>query len=180
MSLLLMFVLVVVVLWAAFAYNRLIRLRNQVAAAWSDIDVQLQRRFDLIPNLLKVVQGYCQHERETLSEVAARWQSHRPAGEQRQEQENRLGQALGSLFAVAEDYPQLWANEQFQGLHQALIDVEDYLQYARRYYNGSVRDFNNQLESFPDILITRLFSFQARSFFEIERAVHRQAPEVRL
>ena len=164
--------------WGIGVYNRMVGLRNQVQAAWSDIDVQLQRRFDLVPNLIEVAKGYCQHERETLKEVAARWSSGDQQPDSRAHQENRLSSALGRLIAVAEDYPDLKASDQFQSLHRGLVEVEDHLQYARRYYNGSVRDFNVRLESFPDLFIARWFAFKPAAFFEIERASHRQTPEV--
>jgi len=166
--------------WGIWIYNRIVRLRNQVEAAWSDIDVQLQRRFDLVPNLIEVVRGYCEHERETLREVAQRWSAQTQQPTARADQENHLSSALGRLIAVAEDYPQLWASDQFQTLHHGLVEVEDHLQYARRYYNGSVRDFNTHIQSFPAVLVAQAFQFAPSEFFEIERASQRQAPEVSL
>ena len=167
-----------IIIWIIWTYNRMIKLKNQVAAAWSDIDVQLQRRFDLVPNLIKVVKGYCEHERKTLTAVAQRWSSQEQANPRRVAQENQLSQAMGKLIAVAEDYPQLWSSEQFQTLHRTLVEVEDYLQYARRYYNGSVRDFNTRLNHFPDVLVSRWFRFEDAEFFEVESALQRQSPAV--
>ncbi|GAB4200941.1 MAG: LemA family protein [Wenzhouxiangellaceae bacterium] len=173
-------VAVAIGVWAVMTYNRLVQLRNQRDAAWSDIDVQLQRRFDLIPNLLQIVKGYCEHERETLREVAGRWQSTVSDADQRSQQENDLSGAVGRLLAVAEDYPQLWADKQFRDLHQALVTVEDHLQYARRYYNGSVRDLNNLIESFPALLVARPAGFSTARFFALERATQAQAPTINL
>ena len=169
-----------IIVWVIWSYNRMISLKNRVVAAWSDVDVQLQRRFDLVPNLIEVVKGYCDHERETLTKLAQRWSAQEQAIDSRVNQENQLSQAMGKLIAVAEDYPQLCESDQFQTLHKSLVEVEDYLQYARRYYNGSVRDFNIRLSSFPDILVARWFGFQNADFFEVESALQRQSPTVSL
>lgn len=180
MTLSFLIVIIFVSAWAIWTYNRIIALKNQVAAAWSDIDVQLQRRFDLVPNLINVVKGYCDHERETLESVARRWSADEQPKAAREQQENHLSAAMGRLIAVAEDYPQLWASDQFKTLHRSLVEVEDYIQYARRYYNGSVRDYNVRIHSFPDVVLAKFFSMKEADFFEVESALQRQAPEVQL
>ena len=166
----------------AAVFNRFIRGRNQVREAWSGIDVQLKRRHDLAPRLVECVKGYRDHERDVLENVtAARSRAVRAQGvEEAGQAETALEQNLHSLLAVAEAYPDLKANQTFQQLSAALIELEDQLQYARRYYNGAVRDFNIRVESFPSGLVARLFGFTSQPFFSIESAGERQAPGVRL
>lgn len=163
-----------------WVYNRLVRQRNIVLAAWSDIDVQLTKRHELVPNLVATVRGYMQHEAEVLEQTTLA----RSAGPEGlaplQEQETGLSRQLGRLFALAEDYPDLKASEGFQQLHRSLVEVEDDLQYARRYYNGAVRDNNNLVQSFPVNLVAGPFGFQEAEFFEIELASQREAPRVAL
>jgi LemA protein len=166
--------------WAAWTFNRLVRLRNQVKEAWAGIDVQLQRRYDLVPGLVATVKGYLQHESGTLERVT-RLRGHRDMPvPQRAGEESGLSRSIGRLFALAEDYPDLKASEGFQQLHRSLVEIEEQLQYARRYYNGSVRDNNNLVEGFPSLLVARLFGFGPADFFEIELASQRAAPVVGL
>jgi LemA protein len=164
--------------WSVWAFNRLVRLRNQVKEAWAGIDVQLQRRYDLVPGLLATVTGYKQHESGVLERVT-RLRGHLDMPvEQRAGEESGLSRSIGRLFALAEDYPELKASESFQQLHHSLVEIEEQLQYARRYYNGSVRDNNNLVEGFPSLLVARLFGFHPADFFEIELASQRAAPVV--
>ena len=166
----------------AWTFNRLIRLRNRLREAWSDIDVQLKRRHDLVPALVECVRGYRDHEQRVLEDVTlARSQAQAAVGAaQVASGEDNLARGLRSLFVVAEAYPDLKADQNFRKLSDALVEIEDQLQYARRYYNGAVRDFNILVESFPSGIVARLFGFRAQSFFEIESAVARQTPEVKL
>ena len=166
--------------WAVWTYNRFIRLRNQVREAWAGIDVQLQRRYDLVPGLVATVKGYQKHETRALERVTRLRGHPEMAVGERAGEESGLSRSIGRLFALAEDYPELKASEGFQQLHSSLVEVEKYLQYARRYYNGSVRDNNNLVEGFPSLLIARLFRFAPADFFEIELASQRAAPGVGL
>ena len=147
--------------------------------AWAIIDVQLQRRYDLVPNLLATVKGYMRHESSVLERVT-RLRSHPDLGvAERAGEENGLSRSIGRLFALAEDYPDLEASEGFAQLHRSLVQIEEHLQFARRYYNGSVRDNNNLVEGFPSLLVARLFGFRSAQFFEIELASHRIPPTLR-
>ncbi len=178
MDWLLLALLVVIAAWSVWTYNRFVRLRNQVAEAWAGIDVQLQRRYDLVPGLLATVKGYMRHESGVLERVT-RLRGHPELGVgERADGESGLSRSIGRLFAVAEDYPDLKASEGFRQLHSSLVEIEEQLQYARRYYNGSVRDNNNLVESFPALLVARLFGFRLAEFFEIELASVRAAPSV--
>src|ERR1051326_5495543 len=160
-------VLVLIVVLLIGMYNSLVQLRVRADNAWSDIDIQLKRRHDLIPNLVETVKGYAAHEKGTFENVAkfrsAAMQATGPA--ERAQAEGQLTQALKSLFAVAEAYPQLQANQQFQSLQNSLNEVENTLQEARRYYNAVVRDFNTKVQSFPSNIIAGMFGFQPRQFF---------------
>lgn len=168
------------VVWGVWTYNRMVRFRNQVDEAWAGIDVQLLRRYDLVPNLIATVQGYKAHETAALERVTElRANRQMPAG-RRAEQESGLSRSIARLFALAEDYPDLKANETFGQLHESLVEVEDQIQYARRYYNGSVRDNNNLVEGFPSLIVARLFGFREAEFFEIELASKRETPQVDL
>jgi LemA protein len=161
-------------------YNRLVRQRNVVAAAWSDIDVQLQKRHELIPNLVATVRGYMKHEAEVLERTTL---ARRVAPEDLEPlatQESDLSRNIGKLFLLAEDYPDLKASDGFQQLHTSLAAIEDDLQYARRYYNGAVRDNNNLVQSFPVNFVAGPLGFGEAEFFEIELASQRQAPRVEL
>jgi LemA protein len=161
-------------------FNSLIKLRNLSEEGWSGIEVQLKLRYDLVPNLVKVVQGYAGHEKSVLENITnARARTVNAANRnERGKSENMLTQALKTLFAVAENYPQLKANENFLSLQKELAKIEDSIQLARRYYNGVVRDLNIKIESFPSNIIASLFSFKKRDFFEMEREEERQAPKV--
>ena len=161
-------------------YNRLIRKRNLVSEAWAGIDVQLQKRFELVPNLVQTVKGYTAHESSVFEEMAQIRTTGQTDVNACAKQETALSRSLGRLFALAEDYPDLKASDGFQQLHKSLIEVEDHLQFARRYYNGAVRDNNNLVESFPSNIIARIFSFKQAEFFEIELASQRSAPNVGL
>lgn len=166
----------------AVVFNRFIRGRNQLREAWSGIDVQLKRRHDLVPHLVNCVKGYRAHESTVMENVAlARSRAEQAAGvEQTGLAETGLTRQLRSLLAVAEAYPDLKANLTFQQLSAALIEIEDQLQFSRRYYNGAARDFNILVESFPSLLVARLFRFQAEPFFSLESVSEGQAPGVSL
>ncbi|MGZ3410876.1 MAG: LemA family protein [Xanthobacteraceae bacterium] len=161
-------------------YNQLVRDKNRVAEGWSGIDVQLRRRADLVPNLVETVKGYASHERTVLEELVAARNSVTAASDvQGQAAASRsLQMALGNLFALAEAYPQLKADKNFLALQGQLAEIEDQLQMARRYYNGATRDYNIRLQSFPDVILARLFGFTASPFFEIDNAADRAAPQV--
>lgn len=164
---------------AFWAYNSLVRLRVQADSAWSDIDVQLKRRYDLIPNLVETVKGYAGHERQTLEAVIqarSRAQGAVNPGE-RAEAEGVLTNTLKSLFALSESYPQLRASENFMQLQQSLEGIEDAVQQARRYYNAVVRDLNTKIAQFPTNLVAISFGFKPREFFEIA-AAEREVPKV--
>lgn len=161
-------VIAVVIIWLVAMYNRLITLKNRVQEAWSDIDVQLKRRYDLIPNLVETVKGYAQHERELFEKVtqarAAAISAQSPA--EKAAAEDNLAGMLKSVFAVAENYPQLKANENFLELQRELSDTENKIQAARRFYNGNVRDYNTKLQVFPTNLVAGVFGFNERDYFE--------------
>lgn len=180
MEWLLLILLIGLLGWAISTYNGLIKLRNQVNEAWAGIDVQLQLRYELVPNLLATVKGYMQHESSVLERVSHLRGEPGMSLQQRAGEESGLSRSIGKLFALAEAYPELKASEGFQQLHQSLVNIEDQLQFARRYYNGSVRDNNNRVESFPSMLVARLFGFKLAEFFEIELASQRLAPAVQL
>jgi len=165
----------------AVMYNSLVGLRVRADSAWSDIDVQLKRRHDLIPNLVETVKGYAGHEKSTFENVtkyrSMAMQATGPA--ERAQAEGQLTMALKSLFAVAENYPQLRASENFTALQKSLSEIEDNLQNARRYYNAVVRDLNTTIQSFPSNLVAGMFGFQPRAFFELDAAAEREAPAVK-
>jgi LemA protein len=172
------FVLVVIVVISM--YNGLVGLRVQADNAWADIDVQLKRRYDLIPNLVQTVQGYATHEKGTLEGVvAARNQAMTATGPAaKAESEGMLTQALRQVFALAEAYPQLRAVESFNQLQQTLSQLEDTIQNARRYYNAIVRDFNTKIAQFPSNIIAGMFNFKPREFFETSAPAEREVPKV--
>jgi LemA protein len=166
--------------WAGFAFNRLIRLRNQTRAAWADIDVQLTRRHDLVPQLVAAVQGYTGHERGVLAavtELRAQALAQRDSPAKLGEVEAGLEQALGRLFALKESYPDLEASDNFVQLQRDLVAIEDHLQFARRFYNGAVRDYNTAIQKVPDMLIARAFGFGDAEFYQA-RAEERAAVKV--
>ena len=173
-------VAVLVVLWLVLTYNRFITLRNRVKEAWADIDVQLKRRYDLIPNLVETVKGYATHERELLEKVTqARTEAMGAKTiKERGDAENALSQTLKSLFAVSENYPDLKASQNFLELQRELTDTEDKIQAARRFYNGNVRDFNTILQSFPQNAVAGVFNFKAADFFEITEAAQKEPIKV--
>ncbi len=180
---LLVFVGIVFVLgvWIVSLYNSLVGLRNEVKNAWSQIDVQLKRRYDLIPNLLETVKGYAAHERQTLEAVvAARQQAVNITGSaaEHAKAENALSQTLRSLFAVAENYPDLKANQNFLALQEELTSTENKIGFARQYYNDSVLRNNNRIAMFPSNVIASSFNFKEADFFEIEAPTERQVPKV--
>ncbi len=164
----LMLIGLALLLWAGIAFNRLVRLRNQMRAAWADIDVQLTRRHDLVPQLVAAVKGYAGHERgvlEAVTELRTRAVSlTSPA--RLGDVESSLEQALSRLFALKEAYPDLKANENFAQLQRDLVEIEEHLQYARRFYNGAVRDYNTTIQRVPDMLIARAFGFTEGEYFQ--------------
>lgn len=173
-------VAVLLILYVILTYNGLVRLRNRAEEAYSDIETQLKRRHDLIPNIVEAVKGYAAHERGTFEAVtAARAAAEGASGPQAAGQaENMLTQALGKLFAVAEAYPDLKANENFLQLQNELTDTEDKVQASRRFYNMNVRDLNIKIEQFPSNVIAGMANFEQREFFEIEDAAERAVPQV--
>jgi len=174
-------VLVVTALWVITTYNGLVGRRNQTDEAWADIDVQLKRRYDLIPNLVETVKGYATHEREAFEDVTkARAQA---LGAQsvhdKEVADNMVTSALKSIFAIAEAYPQLRAVESFAKLQDELSDTENKIQAARRFYNNNVRDFNTQIETFPANLIAGSFGFLKRDFFELSEEAEKEPVTVK-
>ena len=175
------FLLVVIASSTIGIYNSLVQLRVRADNAWSDIDVQLKRRYDLIPNLVETVKGYAAHEKGTFENVAkfrsAAMAATTPA--EKSEAEGQLTYALRGLLAVAEAYPQLRASEQFQSLQGTLNELEDTIQNARRYYNAVVRDFNTKIQSFPSNIIAGMFNFQQRQFFDVKEPGQREPVAVK-
>jgi LemA protein len=182
MTLIVLAILAVVVVAVIGIYNGLVKLKVQADNAWSDIDVQLKRRHDLIPNVVETVKGYAGHERQTLEAVinarskAVSVQGAGPA--ERGQAEGALTSALRGLFALAEAYPQLRATENFSALQNTLAQIEDAVQNARRYYNAVVRDLNTKIQVFPSNIVAGIFGFKNREFFEVPDAGQREAPRV--
>ena len=181
---LLIIILVVVVLGLLVVapYNALVRGRNEVKSAWSSIDVQLKRRYDLIPNLIETVKGYAGHERQTLEAVVqARQQAINFSGnaEERAKVENNLTTALRSLFAVAESYPDLKANQNFLALQEELANTENKIGFSRQFYNDMAKQYKNKVEMFPSNMVANLFGFKVEPFFEVESAGDRATPQVK-
>ena len=168
------------VVWAVTLYNKLVTNKNLVAEGWSGIDVQLKRRNDLIPNLIESVKGYMGHERGVLDQVTElRTKSQAAQGvADKAKVEGAMGAALANLFAVAENYPDLKASQNFMELQKSLADIEDQVQLARRYYNGAARNFNILIQSFPSNLMASAFHFTTVEYFEIEDAAERAVPKV--
>ena len=162
-------------------YNSLVQLRVRADSAWSDIDIQLKRRHDLIPNLVETVKGYAAHEKGTFENIAKfRSQAMQATGPADKAQaEGQLSGALKSLFAVAENYPELKASEQFTGLQSSLNSIEDNIQNARRYYNAVVRDYNTKVASFPSNIVAGMFHFTPRQFFNLDSPADREVPAVK-
>ncbi len=180
-GIIILLVVVVIVLWVIGAFNGLISRKNRVAEAWSDIEVQLKRRYDLIPNLIETVKGYATHEKTILEDVTkartAAMSTEDPKA--KLQAENQLSQTLKSLFAVAENYPQLKANENFGKLQDELTDTEDKIQAARRFYNGNVRDYNTAIEVFPRNVIAKMFGFGQKELFDVDNDIERQPVKVK-
>ncbi len=167
-----------------FIYNSLVRLKNRVEEAWSDIDVQLKRRHDLIPNLVETVKGYAKHEKETFENVtqarSQAMQARESGGDtgQQAQAENMLTDTLKSLFAVAENYPDLKASQNFQELQRELSDTENKIQAARRFYNNNVMRYQTKTQSFPTNIIIKIFNFPSKQYFELENESERENIEV--
>lgn len=173
-------IIAVVTLWIVYIYNRLITLVNRCEEAWADIDVQLKRRHNLIPNLVQTAKAYASHEKEVLNSVTeARSKAISAENVKGQKQaENQLTGALKSLFAVSENYPQLQASENFLELQKELRDTEDKIQAARRFYNNNVKDLNIRIEKFPSNVIASLFGFEQKELFEVESLSEKKTPEL--
>ena len=173
-------ILAVLGLWVVIIYNGLVRLKVRTNEAWSDIDVQLKRRYDLIPNLINTVKGYATHEKELFEKVtkarANAMNAQNP--EEKAGAENMLSGALKSLFAVSENYPDLKANENFLELQRELSDTENKIQASRRFYNGNVRDLNTKIQVFPDSIVANMLKIGKREFFEIEDVKEKETPKV--
>ena len=171
-----------ILLWLIFTYNLLVRDRNLMQEGWSGIDVQLKRRHDLVPNIVELVEGYSSHERRLFQDVTEARAASMRAGEVKdiESAENSLSARLRTLFAVAENYPQLKADQTYLALQRQLVEVEDQIQMARRYYNGTVRNYDIRVESFPSNVVARLFAFRRADYFQIETATERAAPEVEI
>ena len=174
-------VIAVLVLWIVFAYNRFVVFNTRIKEAWSDIDVQLKRRYDLIPNLIETVKGYMTHESQVFEKVTeARTRAMGvTSAKEKAEQENILSGTLKTLFAVSENYPELKANQNFLELQKELSDTENKIQAARRFYNTNVRDLNIKVESFPGNIIASAFRFSKMEFFELEEVAARDPVEAK-
>jgi LemA protein len=173
-------VFALIALWAVAIFNKLVKNRNLVLEGWSGIDVQLKRRYDLIPNLVETVKGYAGHEREVLARVVELRNSAASAqtATEKAPIENMLTQTLRQLFALAEAYPDLKANQNFLDLQGQLSEIEEQIQFSRRYYNGTARDMNILVQSFPSNIIANSFGFKVADYFEIELATERETPKV--
>ncbi|MEA2064832.1 MAG: LemA family protein [Patescibacteria group bacterium] len=179
----LIIVIVAIIVWLIAIYNGLIKSKNRVEESWSDIDVQLKRRYNLIPNLVKTVKGYASHEKETFEKVvqarnAAMQAQSGGDAKKLAEAENMLSSTLKSIFALSENYPDLKANTNFLELQRELSDTENKIQASRRFYNGNVRDFNTKLEVFPTNMIAKQLKFNQKEFFEIKDAEERKNVKV--
>jgi len=174
-------IIILIAAWLIGVYNSLVKGRNRVDEAWSDIDVQLKRRYDLIPNLIETVKGYASHEKETFQKVTeARANAMKSQGmEDKGKAENMLSETLKSLFAVAESYPDLKANQNFLQLQDELSDTENKIQASRRFYNGNVRDFNTKIQIFPTNLVAGMLGFKKYDFFQLSSEEEREAPKVK-
>ena len=172
-------ILILLAIWFIFVYNGLITSRNRVEEAWSDIEVQMKRRYDLIPNLVETVKGYARHEDNVFTKVTEARTAAMGAQTMKEhaQAENALSQTLKSLFAVSENYPQLRASDNFLDLQRNLTDAEDKIQASRRFYNGQVRDFNTKLQVFPTNIIAGPFGFTKRDFYDAPEVVN-EAPKV--
>jgi LemA protein len=173
-------ILAIIILAGVAIYNGLISLRNQVDEAWSDIDVQLKRRYDLIPNLLETVKGYKEYENATFQKITELRQQAMSAHsvEERGKAEAALSLGLGKLFAVAENYPDLKANTSFMNLQTNLSDTENQIQNARRYYNGTTRVYNTKIQKVPDNFVASLFDFTKREYFSLDSELEKEVPKI--
>ena len=182
MTTLVISILALIIIWTIFSFNLLVRDKNLIKEAWSGIDVQLKRRHNLIPNLVASVKGYSQHEKNLLEEItkkrteAAKVENIKDVAPA----ESDLSGMLKNLIVIAENYPELKANSNFIDLQNQLVEIEDQLQYARRYYNGAVRNYNIRVESFPSNIIAKSFNFKPDNFFEISLATERSTPEIKI
>ncbi len=175
-------ILLIAIFWIIFAYNNLVRMVNRAKEAWADIDVQLKRRYDLIPNLVNTVKGYATHESQAFEKVTQARAAAMGAGnnlETKGQAENMLTGALKSVFAIAEAYPELKANQNFLSLQNELSDTENKIQAARRFYNGNVRDLNTSIEVFPSNVIAGIFNFGKMEFFQLDNEEAKQPVEVK-
>lgn len=182
LSIIITVIIVVLLIWFVIIYNKFIKDKNLIREAWSGIDVQLKRRNDLIPNIIEAVKGYSGYEKslfEKITELRNKASSQDRVKE-KAFTENELSKAIVNLFAVAEAYPELKASNNFLDLQKQLAETEDQLQYARRYYNGVVRDYNIRVESFPSNIIANLFDYKTADYFEIELASERMTPEIKI
>ncbi len=175
-------IVLIVLVYVIVTFNKFIRRQNLTEEAWSGIDVQLKRRHNLIPNIVETVKGYSKHERELLEDIVKIRNSVDNASNvgERGESENALSTSIRNLFAVAESYPELKANENFLDLQKQLAAIEKDISMARRYYNGAVRSLNILAESFPSSLVAKLTGFKSADYFELEYAIQRDAPEVKM
>jgi LemA protein len=165
--------------WVLHTYNQMIKARNQQEEAWSGVDVQLRKRHHLVPALVEIVRGYSYHEKTLFTDITTA-RSDALSSHRTDPAEQALTSGLRALFALVENYPDLKASENFQQLSSQLVEIENQLQYARRYYNGSTRDFRNLTQTFPKNIIAKAFSFQPAQFFEVECATERLSPKVTL
>ena len=173
-------VAIAIIVWAVVIYNRLVRDRQRVLTAWSDIDVQLKRRYDLIPKLVAAVEQYARYEDSTLTtliEFLCRTNKVNDVGE-KGALESQIGAGLRSMMALVESYPELKADQSFLQLQRELTEVENHIQYARRFYNGSVRNLNTRIDSFPDLFLARSFNYTPQPFFELNDEAEKESPEI--
>jgi len=180
MSSILLGLVLLVLAWAIVAFNLLVRDRNRVAQSWSDVDVQLLRRHDLIPRLVEMVKGYAGYERAVLANLTELRSQTTASPAARTEVEKTVNSGVTRLVALAEAYPDLKASENFRDLHQKLVDTENQIQFARRYYNGAVNLYNNRIQRFPDLVIANSFGFRQAEFFDLEEKAAAAAPAVSL
>ena len=180
MSYLIAAIVIALILYGIWIFNRLVRERNLVREGWSGIDVQLRRRTDLVPNLVETVKAYAAHERALFEDITAKRASSIAASDVggQATAERALAGSLGRLLAVAESYPELKANQNFLALQNELSEIEDHIQMSRRYYNGAVRDLNILIQSFPDVLVARPLNFREAQFFELDDRAQAAAPQI--
>jgi LemA protein len=180
MKIVVVFITILLGLIAVCAYNRLIRCKNLMLEAWSNIDVQLKRRHDLLPKLLEVVKGYSRYEQsllQALTTIRAKL-ANPTTNDKKGSLENDISRTLKNIFAVAENYPDLKANQNFLELQKSISEIEDQIQFARRYYNGAVRNYNIMVDIFPSNLVAMVYKFTRHEYFELEYATERQTPDI--